>query len=90
MYPPAEWADTLTLFYLYQYMYSVLSTITADSACAVISHLACAWTEASLTVKYITLDELPTRKSIQTLLNCACAVISHLACAWTEASLKLS
>ena len=26
VYAPAEWADTLTLFHLYQYMYSVLST----------------------------------------------------------------
>jgi hypothetical protein len=24
VYAPAEWADTLTLFHLYQYMYSVL------------------------------------------------------------------
>jgi hypothetical protein len=26
VYAPAEWADTLTLFHLYQYMYSVLET----------------------------------------------------------------
>jgi hypothetical protein len=26
VYAPAEWADTLTLFHLYQYMYSVVST----------------------------------------------------------------
>jgi hypothetical protein len=24
VYAPAEWADTLTLFHLYQYMYSVI------------------------------------------------------------------
>jgi hypothetical protein len=24
VYAPAQWADTLTLFHLYQYMYSVL------------------------------------------------------------------
>ncbi len=27
VYAPAEWADTLTLFHLYQYMYSALSTV---------------------------------------------------------------
>ncbi len=27
VYAPAEWADTLTLFHLYQYMYSVLPTL---------------------------------------------------------------
>ncbi len=26
VYAPAEWADTLTLFHLYQYMYSVVTT----------------------------------------------------------------
>jgi hypothetical protein len=26
VYAPAEWTDTLTLFHLYQYMYSVLET----------------------------------------------------------------
>ncbi len=29
MYAPAEWADTLTLFHLYQYMYSVVETTVA-------------------------------------------------------------
>ncbi len=28
VYAPAEWADSLTLFYLYQYMYSVDQTKT--------------------------------------------------------------
>jgi hypothetical protein len=28
VYAPAEWADTLTLFHLYQYMYSVLHTLS--------------------------------------------------------------
>jgi hypothetical protein len=28
VYAPAEWADTLTLFQLYQYMYSVINTNT--------------------------------------------------------------
>ena len=27
VYAPAEWADTLTLFHLYQYMYSVVLTV---------------------------------------------------------------
>ncbi len=27
MYVPAEWADTLTMFHLYQYMYSVLQSM---------------------------------------------------------------
>ncbi len=27
VYAPAEWADTLTLFHLYQYMYSVVATV---------------------------------------------------------------
>jgi hypothetical protein len=27
MYAPAEWADTLTLFHLYQYMYSVVRAL---------------------------------------------------------------
>ncbi len=26
VYTPAEWADTLTMFHLYQYMYSVVKT----------------------------------------------------------------
>ncbi len=32
VYAPAEWADTLTLFHLYQYMYSVGRTLTLRSA----------------------------------------------------------
>jgi hypothetical protein len=28
VYAPAEWADTLTLFHLYQYMYSVIGNLT--------------------------------------------------------------
>ncbi len=28
VYAPAEWADTLTLFHLYQYMYSVVRPFT--------------------------------------------------------------
>jgi hypothetical protein len=28
VYAPAEWADTLTLFHLYQYMYSVMVTLS--------------------------------------------------------------
>jgi hypothetical protein len=31
MYPPAEWADTLPLFHLYPYMYSVVSTLSAGA-----------------------------------------------------------
>ncbi len=33
VYAPAEWADTLTLFHLYQYMYeySVVSTLSAEA-----------------------------------------------------------
>ncbi len=27
VYAPAEWADTLTLFHLYQYMYSVVTAV---------------------------------------------------------------
>ncbi len=27
VYAPAEWADTLTLFHLYQYMYSVVNIL---------------------------------------------------------------
>jgi hypothetical protein len=33
VYAPAEWADTLTLFHLYQYMYSVVHTPLAPAAC---------------------------------------------------------
>ncbi len=28
VYAPAEWADTLTLFHLYQYVYSVITTVS--------------------------------------------------------------
>ena len=31
VYAPAEWADTLTLFHLYQYMYSVGPALVFDS-----------------------------------------------------------
>ncbi len=30
VYAPAEWADTLTLFHVYQYMYSVVDTSVLD------------------------------------------------------------
>ncbi len=30
VYAPAEWADTLTLFHLYQYMYSVVYNTTRE------------------------------------------------------------
>ncbi len=35
VYAPAEWADTLTLFHLYQYMYSVVQTSPLSVECTV-------------------------------------------------------
>jgi hypothetical protein len=33
VYAPAEWADTLTLFHLYQYMYSVVRVHEEEEGC---------------------------------------------------------
>ncbi len=51
VYAPAEWADTLTLFHLYQYVYSVL--VLANKA------TNDAHTRSGISVSFISMEELP-------------------------------
>ncbi len=47
VYPPAERADTLLLFHLYPYMYSVVASISESSKTVETIYTACRWYEAS-------------------------------------------
>ena len=50
-----------------------------------ISYLVCAWTEVTLKLIRLLIEEFPARQFRTNTNNRACAMIFHLACAWTEA-----